>query len=214
MSAGFPAAARASPPAYPPGRLHRGRGAPGVARARVPGARHDALVVDDRIVADMDPVAERAARRLVEAGPEAIARPTARDPTLSCLGCDSRGGAMLSSNPRTQLSINSTRTCASIARAATRPRVENSAVGSYPERRQGRVGQLLDPRTPCCVSDQHARQRPDLHRLAIIARRLHPAVFVRDVQPLIGRLRPGIVRRGLAFERIQSLVVADRIIVP
>ena len=51
-----------------------------VARSGVPGARHHALVIHDRAVADMHPMAERAARRLVKAGAEAIARPAAGVP--------------------------------------------------------------------------------------------------------------------------------------
>ena len=46
-----------------------------VARARIPGARHDRLVVRDPPVLDDDPVAERAARCFHEASPAGLSRP-------------------------------------------------------------------------------------------------------------------------------------------
>ena len=47
----------------------------GVARAGVPGARHDALVVGDLLVVDDDPVGEAAARRFHEADALRALRP-------------------------------------------------------------------------------------------------------------------------------------------
>src|SRR5208283_2040204 len=52
----------------------------GVTRTGVPGARHDALVVDDCALIDVDPVSERPAGRLVEAVAQAIGRPSAGIP--------------------------------------------------------------------------------------------------------------------------------------
>src|SRR6516164_5326082 len=49
----------------------------GIARSAIPRARDDALVIGDFAVGDVNPMSQRAAWRLVEAGTHAIARPAA-----------------------------------------------------------------------------------------------------------------------------------------
>ena len=58
----------------------------GIARAAVPGGRHDRLVILDLAVLDLDPVAERAARRLGEADALDLRRPGLRIPLLDIGG--------------------------------------------------------------------------------------------------------------------------------
>ena len=187
----------------------------GVARPGVPGARHDALVVGDRAVLDVHPVAERAARRLVEAGARRLARPAARDPTSSCRGCAGRGCAMLAASWSSQPRHASRRAPASRWRAPpTRPSVEKSASGPTPSFPSTSADELLHARVARGVGDQHARQRPDLHRQAVVARRLEPGVLAVGVELLVGRLRPGVVRLRLALERVQRPGRRPRVVVP
>src|SRR5271166_3547834 len=56
-----------------------------IARAGVPRAGYDALILRDPAAGDVYPVAERAARRLVEAGAETVLRPGTRIPFRSVL---------------------------------------------------------------------------------------------------------------------------------
>ena len=58
---------------------------------------------------------------------------------------------------------------------------------------------------PRSVGDEHARQRPNFHRLFVIARRLEPGILVLGIEELIRRFRAGVVGRGLALRWVQSL---------
>ena len=100
-----------------------------IARPRVPGRRHDALVVADHLVLDLDPVTEGAARRFHEAPAARRFRPASTDPTsrrcapAACRSACSAASCSIHSSSRLATSWVSS------ARAATRPSVEKSAVG-------------------------------------------------------------------------------------
>ena len=140
-------------------------------------------------VLDVHPVAERAARRLVEAGARRSRAARSTGPTSSCRGCAARRAP-----------------CWRRARRAIRPSSRPAAASRCRARPRGRASRRAPSgRRPACratpstssltrgvagrVGDQHARQRAHLHRLAVVARRLQPGVLRVGVEPLVGRLR-------------------------
>ena len=65
----------------------------------------------------------------------------------------------------------------------------------------------LDPFIAGGISDQHARQRANFHRLAVIAGGFKPGVFFVSIQELVGRFGTGIVGVGfrLRMDAIPAL---------
>ncbi len=185
-----------------------------VLRRRVPGARHDALVVVDLLVLDVDPVAERAARRLGEAEALAVLRPGRLLPVRRVRGRWCRRPSRCSIRRSNSSISQCTHSCDSRPRAAVRPSVEKSAVaGSFSWPSASSTTSLISG-AAARVADQHARQRADLHRVALPARRLQPRVGAVLVEVLVRRLRTGVVRLGVALERMQLASLPSGIAVP
>ena len=173
-----------------------------VARAGVPRARHDALVVGDRAVVDVHPVAERAARRLVEARRPIASAGHVRGLPLRVVVDAQLAGRPCSRPARRPSRPSSRRAPASRCRAPRRGRASRTAPrGRRSSCLQHGADQLLHARVPGHVRDEHARQRTDLHRLVVVARRLQPRVLLSSVSSRsYGGVGPGVVRRGLALE--------------
>src|SRR6266540_3807454 len=173
-----------------------------VARAGVPGGRHDGLVVLElhRLAVGLDdaPVRERAAGRLVEA--DALER--ARLQRLHRVGED--GGVALADVLDEELPVLLREL--RYDRAADRARGVASE-GGVEDRRtelhardlaggaEHPVAPLLEARVPLHVPDEQLRERPDLHGLPLEPRRLHPAIALggrRLGLPLAAELRDGL----------------------
>ncbi len=105
------------------------------------------------------------------------------DPQVAGRPCWRREGPPTSS-------IFSASTCVSIPRAATRPRVENSASGPTPSVFSTSPTSSFTRGWPRDVRHQHARQRPDFHRLVVVARRLQPGILLVGVEMLVRGLGP------------------------
>ena len=156
----------------------------GIARAAVPGGRHDALVVVDLAVLDLDPVRQRAARRLGEADALGLLRPGSPAPTCSTLAVEV--------SPALMLAISLSWKCRILYAGplafepARRRAAERREQRRHRQRRglQQLVDRLLELRLALRVADDLARQRADLHGVALPARRLDPGIFAALVELL------------------------------
>ena len=169
-----------------------------VARGGIPGGGHHGLVVGDGAVGDLDPVAERAARDLVGAEAASVLGPArgmplrfVRDAQVARVHVALELVEPAREPRRHQLALERSR-----EHAAHRG-VERA--GADAQLLQAAVDARLDLRHSRGITHQQARERPDLHHLPVVARRLQPRVPVPGGEPLVGRLRPRVVRLSLAL---------------
>ena len=191
-------------------RLVRGAFTLRIAGRRVPRARDHELVIVDLLLLDDNPVCQRPPRGLGHTDPPGFLGPRIRIPPLVV---EHAGVPVL--DVCQELRVEFLRPAGDELRfdapgRGTAERREKRILRNC-QRFQQSVNGGLGWGVALAVSHQNARQRSYFHRLAIVARRLHPRVLVEPLQELQRRLRPGIVRRGLAFIRVQSLVVTDGI---
>ena len=179
---------RAPPPTRP--------GGPAVPRRAVPGAGVDDLVARTDPVPDRHPVAEGAAGRLAERPAQRLLAATTPGPSGS--GRQRRGrrsARFVGQLGDASRSSRSAITCASTARATSRPSVPKRSVGPDAERRDGLSRRPAMSRRPAAQRDEDAGERADLHRLVVVAGRLEPAVLrgplERRVRAAAGRRTPG-----------------------
>ena len=64
------------------------------------------------------------------------------------------------------------------------------------------------------VCDEHARERPDFHRLVFIARRFDPGILFVHVEEFVGRFWPRVLRISLSVEWVFGGLIASRVLVP
>lgn len=135
----------------------------------VPGGRDSTLVIFDPALLDMNPVAERAPRRLRIADAAAILR---SGPRLPALGIGGREVAILEVGDQLVLErpqlvggllgFQPARGCAAQSREQRRQR--------QVERFEQAVDRFLEVGPPLEVADRETAERPDLHRVTLPAR--------------------------------------------
>ena len=108
---------------------------------------------------------------------------------------------MLATSWSCQASSSAAITWVSIARAAMRPSVEKSAAGPTPSvfSAPSTAGFTAGGRG---VGNEHPRERPHLHRQAVVARRLEPGVLLVGLEELVGGLRTRVLRLRLPVPRV------------
>ncbi|CAM2154319.1 hypothetical protein PT2222_300024 [Paraburkholderia tropica] len=189
-----------------------------VARRAVPRGGDDALVVVDLRVADLDPVTERAARRLGETDALDL-----RGPRRGLPFVDVRGGRVAGfeiADQAVEEVLHLRGGPVGFERARRRAAERGIERGNRrAELREQRVHRLANVRAILVITDQIARERPHLHRVAAPARRLDPRILARFVDLLdlramaLGRATQFEMRLRHALERMQALL-AVRIAIP
>ena len=101
----------------------------GISRAGIPCGGHHGLIILDRLVFDLHPVAQRPARSLKETESSGGLRARSSGPTFARCECAGFPSICCFPVPRSIPPGDLARSCVSSARAAIRPRVENRAVG-------------------------------------------------------------------------------------
>ena len=140
-----------------------------VFRRRIPGRRHDNLIVLDLRVFDVNPVRQRAARRFGEAIALGFRRPTGRLPAR-CVRCRRVSRLQI----RDQLVVLRHQPVHAQLRLKSASRRPSQRREQSCRRNLQRAQCLGDHIFIVCFAageaDQHARQGPHLHRIALPAR--------------------------------------------
>ncbi|MPM14565.1 hypothetical protein SDC9_60929 [bioreactor metagenome] len=181
-----------------------------VARRAVPGGRHDALIVLDAAVLDLDPVAKRAARRLGHADALRLRRPGRGVPFLDIrrrlVAIPDVGDHLVEEVPLQARAILAFERPRRGAAQRREERVERQVHGA-----QKPVDLVLDVLVALGIAHDIAGERPHLHRVALPARRLDPGIFRRLVEfddigaRALGVRAKLVMRRGLAVPGVQAL---------
>ncbi len=173
-----------------------------VARAGIPGRRHDALVVLDLAVLDHDPMRQHAPRRLVEADAGDLALREDRPVE----GRHVAFGDIVDQQLPLRLQLVEQHGAAHRPRGDAADgrmhRIERDLGPRHGRRDLQHAGEVLLGRLVSGHDHgQHIGERADLRALALEGRRLDPGILA-VVLPV------GIARRRLALERMQRLAVA------
>src|SRR5512139_2501154 len=175
-----------------------------VARRSVPGARDDELVVRDLLVFDDDPVAQRTPGRFFEADALGLFRPGLRIP-LTVVGYREVPGVHVvleDAEPGLQVWHEQL----GFERASGDPPHAAHQVGGLERRELPKesIDRLHHFRPFGGVRHENAREWPDFHGPAVVARSLEPRIAVEAFQRFEGRVWAGVLGVRLALPWVSA----------